>query len=291
MTDVLKMASLYAKTAQVQSDKGTKLKKGRTLFLTPADREIFHDLLRQDRWKDNFYASMGELVLAVARTFLGRPYAVRTLDRPGQERLVINLRQMDCFTLVETSLALSGLVRAGKTSLADFAAALTTIRYRNGVLDGYASRLHYCSDWFYDGEKKGIIRDITAEIGGERLDKKINFMTVNVDKYPALKNKDVYARMLIVEKACSNRPFHYIPKARLRACEDKIVNGDLIAITTDLPGLDISHMGIAVRMPRGLHLLHASRQAGEVTVSGETLFRYLKNKKSRQGIMVARVLK
>jgi len=71
---------------------------------------------------------------------------------------------------------------------------------------------------------------------------------------------------------------------------DKIQNGDLIAVTTDIEGLDVVHAGIAVKIKKSLHLLHASQRAGKVVISGETLYRYLAQRKSRQGIMVARIL-
>ena len=260
------------------------------MLATPEDRNFFYALLRSNRWKEGLPASPGELVLAVGAHFLGRPFATRTLEQEDGESLVINLRQLDCFTFVENTVVLAGMIRAGKTSLTDFAAALKTARYRKGLLTGYSSRLHYFSDWLDDNREKGVIKDITGEIGGERFYKKINFMTTNVDKYPSLKCPGVYRQMLTVEQLCSERSLHHVPKARLRECAHQINNGDLIAITTDLEGLDVIHVGFGIKVKRGLHLLHASQQAGKVIVSRETIHRYLHSRKSRLGIMVARVL-
>jgi hypothetical protein len=263
---------------------------GDALLATPEDRDYFYALLRSSRWNTVLPVSPGELVLAVGKHFIGRPFAARTLEQDEGEKLVINLRQLDCFTFVENTVVLAGMIRAGKTSVADFTDALRTARYRKGLLAGYSSRLHYFSDWLDDNRGKGVIRDITSEIGGERFDKKINFMTTNVDKYPPLKSPGIYRRMLAVEQTCSQRTLYHVPKVKLRECEQQIQNGDLIAITTNLEGLDVIHVGFGIKIKRGLHLLHASQQAGQVIISRETIYRYLQSRKSRLGIMVARVL-
>jgi hypothetical protein len=239
---------------------------------TLEDRKIFHDLLRVETQRQRLSESPGEVLLSVAANFLARPFAAGTLEQGGRERLIINLRQLDCFTFVENTAVLARLIKAGTTSFADFAASLKATRYRQGLLNGYSSRLHYFSDWIYDCEAKGFLQDITRQIGGERLHKNINFMTAHLKRYPALKRLSEYSRMLTVEKACSARPLYHIPKEGLRACADKINNGDLIAITTDTEGLDVTHAGIAVHKKRGLHLLHASQRAGKVIVSEETLY-------------------
>lgn len=258
------------------------------MLATPEDRRIFHDLLH-DKWWGSGAKCPGKLVLAVGVQFLGTPFVPNTLERDTGEELVINLRQLDCFTFVENTVVLAGLIKAGKDSFSDFAAALKASRYRKGLLDGYASRLHYFSDWLYDNEEKGMITDITRETGGEPFYKEIRFMTANTDKYPALKCPQTHGRMLAVEKACSGRTLYHIPKAKLKACADKIKDGDIIAVTTDTEGLDVIHAGIAIYLKNSLHLLHASQQAGKVIISTETLRQYLSKRKKHLGIMVGRV--
>ena len=49
---------------------------------------------------------VGTATLAAARYFVGRPYAASTLEREP-ERLVVNLREWDCTTLVESAVALA----------------------------------------------------------------------------------------------------------------------------------------------------------------------------------------
>ena len=257
---------------------------------TSEDRKIFRNLLKAIRRQDYSAEPLGELVLAVGVSFLGTPYVSNTLECDGREKLIINLRQLDCFTFVENVVTLARLVRSGGGSFRDFISALENIRYRKGVLNGYASRLHYFSDWLYDNQEKGILKDISSMAGGEPFVKKINFMTSNRIMYPALQSEMEFERMLVTENVCSRHNLYYIPNAKLKAGAEKIKNGDLIGITTNIEGLDVLHTGIAVQFKRGLHLLHASSKEGRVIISGETLYRYLNLRKSRSGLMVARAL-
>ena len=254
------------------------------------DREIFNSLIQSIQKPEAFPADPGELLLAVATFFLGTPFASRTLEQDDGEKLVINLRQLDCFTLMENSVVLARLIRAGRTTWSEFTAALQASRYRQGLQEGYASRLHYFSDWLAHNQYQGFLQDITPALGGQPWRKKINFMTAHRDKYPGLRSSDTYRRLLEVERTCSARSYHHIPKADLPARSENIKNGDLIAITTALEGLDVVHVGIAVHLTRGLHFLHASQRSGKVIISEATIYRYLRQRKARLGIMVARVL-
>lgn len=114
-------------------------------------------------------------------------------------------------------------------------------------------------------------------------------MTDRREQIRPLREADAFRRMRRIETVCSNRTFHYIPKTHVMEIEKRIENGDIIAITTDVEGIDVRHVGMAVRGPRGLHLLHASRKAGKVVLSGATLSRYLLSHRARTGIIVGRV--
>jgi hypothetical protein len=252
------------------------------------DREIFASL-SQDFDRDKAGAA-GERILAVGRHFLGAPYAAGTLEREGPEALVINLRQFDCFTFVENCVVLAHLFSSGPVSFARYREALAFMRYRRGRLDGYASRLHYFSDWLFDNQRKGIVKDISFVLGGRPLSKNIHFMTGHPDQYPALKNSAVCRQMRAVERRMQRRMRYFIPKAALKKMEGRIAGGDLIALTTRIEGLDVTHAGIAVYLGQRLHLLHASSHAGRVLVSAETLERYLAGNKTCSGIMVARMV-
>ncbi len=158
-----------------------------------------------------------------------------TLDGGGPEELVVNLRAFDCVTFVENAVVLAGLIRSGKTAFADFTAALERIRYRRGRCDGYASRLHYFTDWMYDNSRKRLVRDITGEIREIPFRKTFHWLTDRREDYPGLKDPKAFRRMRIIEATCSRRPLFFIPKASLGEAVDRIADGDIIAMTTDFP--------------------------------------------------------
>jgi hypothetical protein len=253
------------------------------------DERIFGELIGFLNKKKSLMTSLGQLMVEIGKFFLRKPYVVGTLETKGAERLVINLREFDCFTFVENVIALARYVESRQESLEGFRRLLRKIRYRNGQLQGYASRLHYFSDWIYDNQKKGIVRNVTAEIGSRSFKKAINFMTTHPDLYPLMKNEANLRRMKSVERTISRRLLYYIPKKFVRTLEDEIHDGDIIAITTNTEGLDVQHVGFAVRVKNRIHLLHASSAERKVVFSQQTLYQYLMQGGTRSGIMVARV--
>ena len=260
------------------------------MIFKPEDRKICESLLRTAHHRSEAAKSVNELMIEAGKYFLGTPYASNVLEREGPEKLVINLRQMDCFTLVENVLALARLIKSGKSDFGDYADALAVIRYRQGRLEGYPSRLHYFSDWIFDNQRKGIVKDMTKATGGQPYLKKIDFMTRYADRYPALQDRNIYRQMAAVERRMRRRVIYYIPKQSVRNMESRIADGDLIAVTAAEEGLDVTHVGLAIHAKKKLHLLHASSAARKVVISKETLDRYLAGNKSRTGIMVARAV-
>jgi len=264
------------------------MKKEETVFYAPEDPPLFRAIMKT-LVRDQVDILPGEGVVAAGLALLGRRYGTHILERNGPERLIINLRELDCFTFVENAVVLERLARTGATSFADYTATLRLLRYRNGILDGYVSRLHYFSDWLYDAEEKGFLRNVTAAIGGQRLHKAVSYMTQRPGNYPALEDGEICRRMRDIEERISSRPLYFLPVENLRTAEDQIRNGDLLAITTDVAGMDVTHVGIALRLRRRVHLLHSSSLAGKALISPETLYGYLMKKKGRTGVMVARV--
>ena len=255
------------------------------------DREIYEELIQRLNRPPASPARIPDgLILNIGTFFLGAPYQAGTLEGKGAERLVVNLRAFDCFTFVENVVALTRHLISVKRSFPLFLKFLRKIRYRQARLRGYPSRLHYFSDWIRDNQKKGILKDITAELGGRPLKKTMTFMTTHADLYPALKIASNLRAMRAAERTISKRPLSFIPKRELRLCEDRIQNGDLIAITTDRDGLDVQHVGFAVKMKNRTHLLHASSVGERVVLSEKTLYRFLMESRTRSGIMVARLV-
>jgi hypothetical protein len=255
------------------------------------DQRIFERLIRFLDKKKASAASPERLILDIGRFFLGTPYVVGPLETEGAERLVVSLRGFDCTTFAETVVALACLAKSRKRSFVAFRSILRKVRYRQGRLQGYPSRLHYFSDWIHDNQKKGIVRNITGEAGGRPLKKTMSFMTKRPDLYPPLRDPAVLRKIKSVEKAINRRSFFFISKKMLERVEDRIHDGDLVGITTNIDGLDVQHVGFAARVKNRIHLLHASRLEGKVALSRLTLNRYLMQNRTGTGIMVARICK
>ncbi|MCL6098056.1 MAG: DUF1460 domain-containing protein [Bacteroidetes bacterium] len=231
---------------------------------------------------------INEVIIAIAKSFIGTDYAPNTLEKDEKENLVIHLTGLDCYTFLESSLVLARCIKEGKTSFQDYENELTKIRYRNGKIDEYPSRLHYFSDWIYDMNKRGIGKDITKEIGGVPYNEKIDFMTTHVNSYKQLKNNPKFVEEIAkIEKQISSRKYYYVPQDKIADVENKIESGDIIGITTNVPGLDIAHTGIAIRMDDGrIHLLHAPNVGYKVQITEKPLADYIKGNKKQTGIMV-----
>ena len=232
----------------------------------------------------------GQLTLEIGKFFIGAPYLAGTLETKEAESLVVNLRKLDCVTFVENVVAITWFLRSRERSFESFRRLLQKIRYRQGRLQGYSSRLHYFSDWIHDNQKKGILKDVTREIGGRPFRKAINFMTTYPELYLSLGEMVNLRRMKSIERTINTRPVFSIPKKVLSRFEDRIRDGDLIAITTNTEGLDVQHVGLAARVKNRIHLLHASSGEGRVVLSKNTLYRYLMQSRARAGIMVARLV-
>lgn len=227
-------------------------------------------------------------ILFFAQNLLGVPYVANTLDGTDEERLVVHLNKVDCTTLVETVLALSLADKYGKSDFESYKKALLCIRYRNGKQAGYVSRLHYFSDWIKDNEQKGIVHERTGELGlavSQILN--LDFMSTHSDNYHRLKNNpSMISQMIEIERKWKNVPVSYIPKTSLNVSSEEldIKNGDIIAITTNIKGLDVVHTGFACWVDGKLHLLHASSVMKNL--DSQTLFEYSKNKKAHTGVRV-----
>ena len=232
--------------------------------------------------------------LHFAKQMLGVPYVAGTLDGNEEEQLVIRTDALDCTTFVETVLALCIADRRDARSFAGFKKALTDVRYRDGVLDGYASRLHYFSDWIRNNELMGFVKECTSETSCSQLKELwLDFMTTHVDSYlPMKKDSSLVSRMDAIEKAWQGVEVSFIPKDKLHLSPDdlKIKDGDILTITTNIKGLDVVHVGFAFWKSGQLHLLHASSVAKKVIEDPLSLYDYSWNKKAHTGVRVIRVV-
>jgi hypothetical protein len=265
-------------------------KKEAPVIHLPEDREICEELLHSAWDRGDRAKPLPDLITETGSRFLGAPYEPDTLEGEGPEELVVNLRAFDCVTFVENAVVLAGLIRAGKTGFADYLTALERIRYRRGRCNGYPSRLHYFTDWLHDNGRKGLVRDITREIGGVPFRKAFHSLTDRREDHPELKDPEAFRRLRLIEGICSRRTHAYIPKADLTGREQQIAGGDIMAITTDEKGIDVAHTGLAVRLGVEIHLLHASSAEGRVVLAEVPLKNYLRARRSRTGIIIGRMI-
>ena len=253
---------------------------------TPNDSLYIESLLN----KDIHANTINEYLLFYATELQGIPYAGGTLDINPNEILIINLHELDCTTFVETVLALSITKQRNEKTIKDFAHNLQFIRYRDGIINGYTSRLHYFSDWILNNTKKGIIKEITDEHSAYKIPLHLYFMSENKDKYQALKNNpEAVEKIKADEQNIAVDSVYYIPKETLNKMDlSWIKSGDIIAITTGRPGLDITHVGIAQNINGSIYLIHASLKARKVTTEENPLSIQLSRNKNQTGIRVIR---
>lgn len=232
--------------------------------------------------------------LHFAKKMLGVPYVAGTLDGNEEEKLVVHVDQLDCTTFVETVLALCIADKRGERSFDGFKKALIDVRYRNGILDGYASRLHYFSDWIRNNEQMGFVKECTSETAcSQPKELWLDFMTTHVDSYlPMKKDPALVEVMAAQEKNWQGTVVSYIPKEKLNLSPEelKIKDGDILAMVTNIKGLDIVHVGFAFWKDNQLHLLHASSVAKKVIEDPQTQYESSKKTKAHIGVRAIRFI-
>jgi hypothetical protein len=255
--------------------------------LPTADEAVFQRVMKQAKTQKLAQRSVGEIVQAIADQFLGYPYQENLLDRPNQETLVTSLRKFDCVLFVETVLAIARGIKAEDYSTTTFKDRLQHQRYENGNVS-YCDRLHYFSHWIEENQRQGVVTDLTSSLGGIPLGKTLNFMSENWKKYPK-QVRDPASRKCIkaMETRWQNAKVMYIPTAQIYQQYGKLQAGDIIAIATDLPGLDVTHTGLVYRGTDGtVGLIHAAPGSG-VKISSD-LQTYAERVDHAIGILVAR---
>ena len=155
---------------------------------------------------------------------------------------------------------------------------------------GYTSRLHYFSEWISDNEQLGIGSSITQELGGVVLNEPIDFMSSNRSQYPPLESENLLEQIRAIERTLSERTLYYIPKDRIESVAPRIRNGDVIAATRSIRGLDIAHTGFAIWIDGRLHFMNAPLVGKSLEISELRLADRIRRISGQDGIMVARPL-
>lgn len=239
-------------------------------------------------------ANEQQLIMHIARGFIGTPYVAKTLERNEKEKLVVNQSELDCTTFVENVLAIYLCAKRGEKSFEEYLKNLRNIRYVDGTVS-YTTRQHYFTEWIEENTKDGIVKEIQTPnppfSGMQKI--QINFMSTHQQLYPMMNgNEDVVKDIADMEKRLSGKTYKYIPKENIRnnnLFRNTIHDGDIIAITTSKKGLDTSHIGIAVWHSDGLHLLNASQIHKKVVEEPMTLYQYMQKHPSQTGIRIVRI--
>jgi len=236
-------------------------------------------------------------MLHFGRELRGLPYVAHTLENnPGEKYLIVNLRELDCTTFTENVLAMSLCMRDGRYGFFDFTQKLDSIRYNQH--DGYAeypARLHYFTSWIIDNLRCGFLK---AEIQSPNppftavQTINVDYMTTHPDRYSMLVEQPSWIpEIRRAEEAINGQQYRYIPQAKLNntwLLRNTVRDGDIIAIITNIKGLDTQHIGIAAWHADGLHLLNASSLHHKVIEEPMTLRQYLYRHKTMPGIRIIR---
>ena len=264
---------------------------------TPEDSIRVMNLLQsaeKDAAKDS---TAGQTMLRIGRAIekMNIPYVAHTLEPNDQERLIINLRELDCTTFVESAMALTLCVRSGRTTFDDYCRILQKIRYWQGRAPQYIRRLHYFTSWIEDNTTMDLVRELQSPNLPFTAVQTVqaHYMTQHVDKYRMLTvNPQDVPMIREMEKRIEGKKYRYIPKQQLynnQLLRKTIHDGDIIVIITNIKGLDTQHIGIAAWHADGLHLLNASSIHHRVIEEPMTLRQYLYKHPTMPGIRVVRI--
>lgn len=234
-------------------------------------------------------------MLYFGKQFLGIPYVAHTLENGDKEHLIVNLHGLDCTTFVETVAALSLCDAHDERTFADYCRRLSILRYRNGKMTDYTSRLHYFTWWGEDNERLGLVTSVySPEVFTAVQTINIDYMTKHPNQYKHLRNNPQFVKKIAAYETASNgKQYKYIPKRLVGQKQSSalgvIKDGDIISMLTSKPGLDTQHIGIAFWRDGRLHLMHASSLYKKVVMDNQTFYDYQQKQTSQTGIRVYRV--
>jgi hypothetical protein len=243
---------------------------------------------------------IGERTAAVGQALIGTRYKHFTLEIDNRiESPSVNFQGMDCWTFFEIALSFARMLNEPESNWTPerLLHYIETDRYRGGECTGdYLSRLHYLEDWLYDNDRRGLVEDLSRDLGGRSVPHSAREMSAGWRHYRYLAaNRSLLGPLSRMEANVSSRPLYEIPKSKVAGIESKLHSGDVIGIISrDRSGLySTAHVGLALRTSDGvLHFMHASspNNYGRVVVDSQ-LSKYLYRYRSDSGILVARPLR
>ena len=243
---------------------------------------------------------VGERTAAVGQALVGTRYKHFTLEIDNRvESPSVNFQGMDCWTFFEIALGFARMLNEPESNWTPdrLLHYIELDRYRGGECTGdYLSRLHYLEDWLYDNNRRGLVEDVTRDLGGQSVPHSAREMSAGWRHYRYLAaNRSLLGPLARMEANVSSRPLYQIPKSQVAKIEPKLHSGDIIGIISrDRSGVySTAHVGLALRTSDGvLHFMHASSPSnyGRVIVDAE-LSKYLNRYRSDSGILVGRPLR
>ena len=248
---------------------------------------------KAENWKT---LPIGERTATVGQALVGTRYKHFTLEIDNRiESPSVNFQGMDCWTFFEISLGFARMLNEPEqnwtpTMMLHY---IEQDRYRGGECTGeYLSRLHYLEDWLADNTRRGLVDDLTPQLGGKSVPHSAREMTIGWRHYRYLKsNRSLLGPLARMEADVSSRPLYQISKNKVAGIEGKLRSGDIIGIISrDRSGMySTSHVGLALRTNDGLHFMHASSpgNSGRVVVDSR-ISKYLARYRGDSGILVAR---
>lgn len=235
--------------------------------------------------KDKAALPMPELVTEIALQFLGTPYVASTLEQTP-EQLRVFLDKTDCILFVEMCTCFALTMKQAHPSYEALCENIRKMRYRNGIVEDYSSRIHYTSEWILQNRKNGILTEYTQTLG-EEYEQAFFFMSSHRERYKQLADTAQFLKIQRVEQYLNEqKPYYYISQERLHQPEiiSQIHNGDIVCfVSKQGNGIDIAHVAIAYEVEGTMHFIHASYVAKRVIIELKTLADYATN-----GIRVCR---
>jgi hypothetical protein len=220
--------------------------------------------------RESFTArSTGRRIELLSGKFLGVQYRESTLtgDSVTPEVFVVDLAGVDCSTYLDyiEAMRLSG-------SFAEFKENLKRVRYRSGEIH-YENRNHFFTDW--REFNPDLVDDITGRIGDQKT--RIVTRTLN------MKEDGTHILPGIPSR---KRTIHFIPSGAVDGTVmEKLKTGDYIGMYSEKQGLDVSHVGILIKIDGTAYLRHASSSEKYRKVVDEDFREYISGK---PGIIVLR---
>lgn len=244
---------------------------------------------RAEKWKD---LPIGEVMGKIAMQLEGTPYQAGTLDvsREG-EICTVNLCALDCVTFVETTLDLARILKRGKASVETLMDEVRYTRYRNGKQGNYATRLHYTSDWLLDNERRGVLTVLSKLPGALPFHPSVNFMSSHAQLYPQLvANPQLVSEIKTHEEKLNSKQLTFVPIEKIAGVEALLKTGDIVALCSRVPGLDIEHTGLVIRVNGVARFMDASSKKSnmKVTLEAGPLHEAIAKSNKIRGVVVAR---